>query len=131
MSLEAGFIQLDRMAVEQGLMAFAAARPSAGALSGHAIGGVAMRTDDMKSVTHGAFLTESIMVIAYGAARPEKKSLRKFVLQPEYGPDAQTDRGRRFSVARLNEAFADCCPWHAPRAPNAGASNNSTAGRLI
>jgi hypothetical protein len=68
----------------------------------------------MKSVTHGAFLTESIMITEHGAARLKKKSQRKIVLQSKYGPDAQADRGRCFGVARFNEAFADCCPWHAP-----------------
>ena len=77
MAIESRFIQLDRMAFEQSLMAFAATRPCAGALRWHAIGSVAIWTDDMNSVTHRAFLAEEILVIEYGAARRKRKSLRK------------------------------------------------------
>ena len=79
MTLEAGFIQLDRMAVEKGMVAFAAAWSCAGALGGYAIRGMAVRADDMQSVTHHAFLIESIMIIGYGAARQKKKGLRNIV----------------------------------------------------
>jgi hypothetical protein len=69
MAFEAGLVQFDRVAVEQGLMTFAAAWSGAGALSGHAIRCVAVGADDMKRVTHGAFLAEQFVVIAYGGDR--------------------------------------------------------------
>jgi hypothetical protein len=55
MPVEAGFIQFDGMAVEQGQVAVAAAWPGPGALCGHAIGGIAMRANDMDEGAHGAF----------------------------------------------------------------------------
>ena len=73
MPLEPRFIQFDRVAVEQGLMAVATARPRPGALCRHAIGGIAVRTDDMKRITHGAFLTKSFVSIEHGAAWPKTK----------------------------------------------------------
>jgi len=103
MTLEAGFIQLDRMAVEKGMVAFAAAWSCAGALGGHAIRGMAVWADDMQSVTHHAFLIESIMVIGYGAARQKKKGPRNIVPQPKCDPAIRTVRAMRFSVADLSE----------------------------
>ena len=73
MALEAGFVKFDRMAVKKGLMTFPATWSGAGACSGHAIRCVAVWADDMKRVTHGAFLTEQHVVLAYGGARPGTK----------------------------------------------------------
>ncbi len=115
MAIESRFIQLDRMAFEQSLMAFAATRPCAGALRWHAIGSVAIWTDDMKSVTHRAFLAEEILVIEYGAAWQEKKSLRKIVPQRTYRQDVRTGQMARINAVSFNEAVADCRPWRAPR----------------
>lgn len=47
-----GFVQLDRMTIEQGFMAFAAPRLVAGPLRRHVVGGIAMRAGDMKRVTN-------------------------------------------------------------------------------
>jgi hypothetical protein len=105
MTLEAGFIQLDRMAVEKDMVAFAAAWSCAGALGGHTIRGLAVRADDMQSVIHRAFLIESIMIIGYGAARQKKKGQRNIVPQPKCDPAIRTVRAMRFSVADPMEAL--------------------------
>ena len=55
------------------LMALTATRPFARALRRHAIGGVAMRANDVNGVAHGAFLTEKVVDPLHGAAGPETK----------------------------------------------------------
>jgi hypothetical protein len=73
MTVEAGFIQLDRMAVEKGLVAFAAAWSRGGALGGYSIGSAAVWADNMKSIDHGTFLTGEMMMIRYGGRTGETK----------------------------------------------------------
>ena len=62
MTLEAGFIQFDRMAIKQGFVALAALRLVAGPLRRHTVGGAAMRANDMKRVAHAEFRLGSLLL---------------------------------------------------------------------
>lgn len=108
MALEAGFVQLDRMAVEQGLVATAAAWSGAGARSGDAIRRAAVWADDMNGVTHGAFLTGQFVVIAYGAGGPGAKELKLY--SAAVHENAVRVLRAVLSVSRLNDELANARP---------------------
>src|SRR5579859_5564626 len=76
MPVEARFIQFDRMAVEQGLVAVAAAWPGCRARCGHAIGGIAMRADNMDGGAHDAFSGKLFLMAKYGFPGPKLKGMR-------------------------------------------------------
>jgi hypothetical protein len=52
MALEAGFVQFDRVAIEERFMAFAAFGLVAGPIRRNAVDGNAMRADDMQRVAY-------------------------------------------------------------------------------